>query len=119
MKVIRKQQAKSQKGKAFTGETVLDEMLQPQVPAGIKLTLVRFSEGARTHWHAHPGEQVLYILEGEGRVGTETEEVLVHAGDVVHAMPGERHWHGAVEGKSMTHLSITTVGSPQWFEAPQ
>ena len=81
--------------------------------------IVRFTDGARTHWHVHPGEQVLYILEGEGRVGTEHEEVQVAAGDVVYTPPGEKHWHGAMPGSSMTHISITTVGAPEWFEAPE
>jgi hypothetical protein len=31
----------------------------------------------------------------------------------------ERHWHGAAAGRSMTHLSVTNVGPPEWFEAPE
>jgi quercetin dioxygenase-like cupin family protein len=58
---------------------------------------------------------VLYILEGEGRVGNESEEVQVRAGDVVYTPPGEKHWHGAAPGHTMTHLSITNVGSPEWL----
>lgn len=118
MKVIRKENADIRTGSTFTGEVVLEEMLFPQQAGGVKFTIVRFADGAVTHWHVHPGEQVLYILEGEGRVGTETEEVLVKAGDVVHTAPGEKHWHGAAPGRAMTHISITTVGSPQWFDAP-
>ena len=75
---------------------------------------------ALTHWHAHPGEQILYILEGEGRVGNASEEIRVSAGDVVYTAPGEKHWHGAAPGSSMVHISITNVGSPTWFEeAPE
>ncbi len=94
-------------------------LLAAQQPGGMAVSLVRFTDGARMHWHVHPGEQVLYILEGEGRVGTGSEEIRVGPGDVVHAAPGERHWHGAVPGKSMAHLSVTTVGSPEWFEVPE
>ena len=119
MKVIRKQEAEVRQGKTFTGETVLEEMLFPQVPGGIKLTVVRFADGSVTHWHTHPGEQVLYVLEGECRVGTETEEMTLRPGDVVHTPPGEKHWHGAAPGTSMMHISITTVGSPTWMEAPK
>jgi quercetin dioxygenase-like cupin family protein len=33
---------------------------------------------------------------------------------VVHAPPGERHWHGATPDAPMMHLSITTAGDTQW-----
>jgi quercetin dioxygenase-like cupin family protein len=62
---------------------------------------------------------VLYILEGVGRVGMEGDQYTVHPGDVIHAAPGERHWHGAAPGENMTHISITTVGSPTWYDAPE
>ena len=75
--------------------------------------------GSRTHWHVHPGEQVLYILTGEGRVGIAEEEIRVGPGDLVYASPGEQHWHGAAPENSMTHLSITNVGAAEWFEAPE
>ena len=118
MKLIRQEQAEVRKGTTFTGETTLVEMLYPQQPGGVKFTVVRFEDGSVTHWHTHPGEQVLYVLEGECRVGNETEEIVAHAGDVVHTPPNEKHWHGAAPGTKMVHISITTVGSPKWFEAP-
>ncbi len=119
MKVVRGGEVAGEQGTTFTGEVRLARLLAAQEPGGMALSLVRFTNGARTHWHVHPGEQVLYILEGEGRVGTESEEIRVGPGDVVHAAPGERHWHGALPGQSMAHLSVTTVGSPEWFEAPE
>lgn len=118
MKVVRGAEVAGEAGTTFTGEVRLARLLDAQQPGGVSLSLVRFADGARTHWHVHPGEQVLYILEGEGRVGTAGEEVRVAAGDVVYAAPGERHWHGAAPGCSMAHLSVTTVGAPEWFEAP-
>ena len=118
MKVVRGGDVAGDLGTTFTGETRLARLLAAQQAGGMAVSLVRFADGARTHWHVHPGEQVLYILEGEGRVGTEHEEFRVGPGDVVHAAPGERHWHGALPGQSMAHLSVTTVGSPEWFEAP-
>jgi quercetin dioxygenase-like cupin family protein len=50
---------------------------------------------------------------------TADEVVQIGPGDVVYAAPMERHWHGASAGHSMTHLSVTTVGPPEWFEAPE
>jgi len=119
MKVVRGGNIQSELGTTFTGDARLARLLDTQQPGGLAVTLVRFEDGARTHWHVHPGEQVLYVLEGEGRAGIEGEEVRLAPGDVVYAAPGERHWHGAAPGHSMAHLSITTVGSPDWFEAPE
>ena len=119
MKVVRAGEAKQEQMGAFTGTTRLMRLLGAQQPGGMAMTLVHFEDGSRTHWHVHPGEQVLYVLEGQGRVGTVDEEVLIGPGDVVYAAPMERHWHGAAPGQSMTHLSVTNVGPAEWFEAPE
>lgn len=116
MKIIREDEGETKVSKTISGVGELVSLLQPQREGGIKFTLVHFKNGARTHWHDHPGEQVLYILEGEGRVGTETDEWIVMPGDLVYTGPGERHWHGATPGNSMTHISITNIGSPQWYQ---
>ena len=118
MKVVRSNEAKQEQIDAFTGETQLNRVLGAQQPGGMAVSLVRFEDGSRTKWHVHPGEQVLYVLDGEGRVGTADEEINIGPGDVVYAAPMERHWHGAAAGRSMTHLSVTNVGPPEWFEAP-
>ncbi len=119
MKVVRGGEAKQEQGDTFTGETQLKRLLGAQEPGGMAVSLVHFEDGSRTHWHVHPGEQVLYVLDGQGRVGTAEEEMIVGPGDVVYAAPMERHWHGAAPGQSMTHLSVTNVGPPEWFEAPE
>lgn len=119
MQVIRKGSAPSQRGTTFTGETILERYLGGQGEDGISLAVVHFKDGSRTHWHHHPGEQILFILDGQGRVGTETEEVTVGPGDVVYAEPGERHWHGAAPGTSMTHISVTRGGAPVWEGPPE
>jgi quercetin dioxygenase-like cupin family protein len=119
MKVVRGGEANQEQGDTFTGVTQLKRLLGAQQPSGIAVSLVHFEDGSRTHWHVHPGEQVLYVLDGQGRVGTAEEELIIEPGDVVYAAPMERHWHGAAPGQSMTHLSVTNVGPPEWFEAPE
>jgi quercetin dioxygenase-like cupin family protein len=118
MQVIRGATAPSQKGTTFTGDVTLTRLLAGAAGA-ITVSSVRFEDGARTNWHEHPGEQVLYVLEGEARAGTAEEHVLAAPGDIIHLPANQRHWHGAVEGGSMTHLSITTAGPPTWYEAPE
>ena len=106
-------------GKTFTGEVAMKRIFALKNPEGMSVSLVRFEDGARTNWHIHPGEQVLIIVEGEGRAGNGTEEYLnLGPGTVLHMPPGERHWHGAMPGKSMAHYSITNIGATEWFEAP-
>lgn len=119
MKIVRGYEATREQGGAFTGETGLMRMLGAQQPGGVAVSVVHFADGSRTHWHVHPGEQLLYILAGQGRVGTADGELRVGPGDLVYAAPGERHWHGAIPGQSMTHLSVTNVGPAEWFEAPE
>lgn len=116
MKVIRNSEGESHQGSTFTGSVELLRKLGAQKAGGIAMTIVRFEDGALTHWHDHPGEQLLLILEGSGRVGNDIEEYMVAAGDIVYTGPGERHWHGAALGQSMTHVSITTEGAPNWYE---
>ena len=118
MHVIRGENAPAEKGTTFTGDVTLTGLLGGG-PGNISVASVRFEDGARTHWHDHPGEQVLYVVEGEARAGTADEELRAGPGDVIYMPAGERHWHGAVEGQTMTHLSITTVGPPTWYEAPE
>ena len=75
MKVVRGDEARQEQIGAFTGETRLQRLLGAQQPGGMAVSLVHFEDGSRTHWHVHPGEQVLYVVAGEGRVGTVDEEM--------------------------------------------
>lgn len=118
MNIVRANEIAPEPGDTFTGDVALARLLAAQQPGGLSVSLVRFEDGARTHWHVHPGEQVLYVLDGEGRVGTAEQETRVAPGDVVYSPPGERHWHGAAPGRSMAHVSVTTVGPPEWYAAP-
>jgi len=119
MRLIKASEAPSEKGTTFTGDVTLTRLLSGAA-GSISVSSVRFENGARTNWHEHPGEQVLYIVEGEARAGTaDGEELRAGPGDIIHLPANQRHWHGAVEGQSMTHLSITTVGPPTWYEPPE
>ena len=117
MRVICKDELERQQGPRdrFDGEVWQSRLLRGRDQ--VNISLVRFEDGARTNWHEHQEEQILYIVEGECRVATASiPEVRLTAGDQVHLPPGERHWHGAVPGASMAHLSITTGADPTWYE---
>lgn len=97
----------------FTGRALFGPLSHD--PDALNALGVHFDPGARTDWHSHPAGQVLYIVSGSGRVGTETGEVVeVSPGDVVYAPAGEMHWHGAGPDSPMMHLSLTTGGETEW-----
>jgi quercetin dioxygenase-like cupin family protein len=100
-------------GEHFTG-TVWNSRLS-EVEGGLTMIAVQFAPGARSDWHSHPAGQVLYVVSGAGLVQTDDgSTVEISPGDVVHAPPGERHWHGARPDSPMMHLSLTTGGPTTW-----
>lgn len=91
----------------FTGRVWMDELATLPGTA-VRALRVTFSPGARTAWHAHPGGQVLHVVDGVGRVqsaGGPVRQLL--AGDTVVAGPGEQHWHGAAPDQLMSHVAIS------------
>lgn len=82
----------------------------------VRLTVVKFSPGARTKLHTHAFEQILLITEGKGIVATQTEQFIVEPGAVVVIPPGEPHTHGGTDTTAMAHISITTPGETKLLE---
>lgn len=104
----------------FTGTVWMEELARDARPDGVVIVRVAFAPAARTAWHTHPLGQVLYVLAGRGRAGTEGGPVIdLAAGDVVRIAPGERHWHGAAQDSLMTHLAVQETdgqGNVTWME---
>jgi quercetin dioxygenase-like cupin family protein len=91
----------------FTGSVRIDPLFTAPEPARVAMASVSFEPGARTAWHTHPLGQTLIVTAGVGwvqREGGPREEV--RPGDVVWFSPGEKHWHGATQTTSMTHIAI-------------
>ena len=76
-----------------------------------RCNVVNFSVGATTGWHVHDSDQILVVTAGSGVVANETEQRDIKVGDVVHIKAGERHWHGAKTDSTLSHITVTTVGS--------
>jgi len=99
----------------FTGRVWFGPIAPPSAPEDLSVLGVLFEPGARSHWHRHPEGQVLVVISGAGRVGTEAGELVeIGAGDAVVTPPQELHWHGAGPTNFMFHLSLTTGGPTQW-----
>jgi quercetin dioxygenase-like cupin family protein len=85
----------------FTGDVWFDVIHAGQEPSRMRANLVRFSPGARTHWHSHALGQALYVVSGTALIGTRDGTVFeAHPGETVTCPPGEEHWHGAVSDRS-------------------
>lgn len=102
---------------SFTGTVHLQDLASAK---NVSLTVykVTFQKGAHTNWHTHSQGQVLYFLEGKGRVEIEGQGVInAVVGDVVEIPANTRHWHGAhpQEEDHMCHLAIT-YGEINWME---
>ncbi|MBI2765709.1 MAG: cupin domain-containing protein [Chloroflexi bacterium] len=90
----------------FLGTVHLRPLIDAVTSPEITVTLVRFTGGGKNRPHTHTADQILYVTEGEGIVASTEQENRVSAGDIVHVPAGEIHWHGAIPGGNMAHLSI-------------
>jgi quercetin dioxygenase-like cupin family protein len=123
MKVVRAADRATKPAPAsnFTGTVLQDEVVTGAAPSRLRASVVSFTPGARTNWHAHPVGQTLYCLSGSGRVQREGEPVRqLNPGDTVMIPPLVRHWHGAAPDKLFAHLAISENGDngegTAWFE---
>jgi quercetin dioxygenase-like cupin family protein len=94
----------------FTGDVYLDPLAAAPAPGRVQGTLVHFTPGARTMWHAHPLGQTIYVTEGVGfaqRRGGPIE--VIRPGDRVLFEPDEEHWHGAAPTRFMVHIAFNEV----------
>lgn len=122
MKIAKGYDMPSKQGPAetFTGAVRLDGFFTAPPPATVTSVIVTFEPGARTAWHKHPAGQVLVVTFGVGWAQTSGEpKEMIRAGDVIWFEPGEKHWHGATDANSMTHVAIQEArdGAPvEWLE---
>lgn len=104
----------------FDGSVRVDPVYKPRPELQSSASYVTFEKGARSAWHTHPNGQTLVVTDGVGRVQEWGGAVqTIRKGDVIWTPPGVKHWHGASEESSMTHLSIIEAlkgKSVDWLE---
>ena len=91
----------------FTGEVSVKALYGPNDTRNTGAGQVTFSPCARSAWHTHPAGQALIVTAGTGWVqewGQPKQEI--RPGDVIWTPPGVKHWHGATDSTTLTHIAI-------------
>lgn len=106
---INVEQIKRQKVKnpLFTGIVELQVPFKNVNDADITIIYVHFLKGIHNKFHKHSTDQILLVTEGHGFISTEGKKYYLKPGDIVYSPAGEIHKHGAVNGHTFTHISIT------------
>lgn len=106
----------------FTGDVFVDGIADGSDPSRLVAAHVRFTPGARTHWHSHALGQTLHCTDGVGFVSTRDGSVIIlRAGETIWTAPGEEHWHGGTTDQLMCHLALLVAleegDATTWLEA--
>ena len=105
---------------SFTGTAYVEPLFAANEPFRSNGGAVTFLPGARSNWHTHPAGQVLIVTDGTGWVQEEGgEKIVIQPGDVIWTPPGVKHWHGATDTTSVTHLAIQQLEDGEnvvWME---
>ena len=104
----------------FTGTTWLKVLVPNDAEIHCQAASVTFEQGARTHWHTHPGGQLLLVTYGTGFYQEAGKPVqIIRKGEAVKIAPNVVHWHGASHGSGMTHIAVnpnTQHGVVNWLQ---
>lgn len=57
----------------------------------VELAILRFRKGEGAVVHAHPQEQILYMLEGRMQIDTQGETTVIGPGQAAHFHPDQPH----------------------------
>ncbi|TAE50514.1 MAG: cupin domain-containing protein [Bacteroidetes bacterium] len=105
----------------FTGTVWLHMLVNTDTTLYLNAGHVTFAPGARTHWHRHPGGQILLVTSGKGRYQEQGKPVIeIRQGDVIQCNPNVKHWHGAAPDSELSHIAIgpnQDKGPVEWLEA--
>lgn len=61
---------------AFTGDVYVNAIKSKAGPSRLIASIVRFTPGARTHWHSHAIGQTLFCTDGAGVVASRDGTVI-------------------------------------------
>ena len=98
----------------YSGPVDLQTLVVSPNPADADVLRAKYAPGTVTNWHSHPGGQYLYVLSEGAWIGNEEDgSVHVGQGTLIVVPPGERHWHGSIDGDEAVFL-ILNWGMTRW-----
>lgn len=104
----------------FTGTVWVQQLIVPDSAVNIPVGYVTFEPGARSHWHSHPGGQVLLAMGGIGYYQEKGKPIqILRKGDAVKCPPNIPHWHGASPATHFLQVAITpntAAGRVHWMQ---
>lgn len=104
----------------FTGTVWVQQLIEPDSAFNIPVGYVTFEPGARSHWHSHPGGQVLLAMGGIGYYQERGKPIqILRKGDAVKCPPNVPHWHGASPTVEFLQVAITpntATGRVTWMQ---
>jgi len=95
----------------------ITEMVSQKIVAGDREMLAQtyLKRGALVPVHAHPSEQMTYVLQGSLRFLVDGEEVIVREGEVIHIRSGVSHQAEALEDTFA--LDVFSPVREDWMDA--
>lgn len=94
--------------KIFSGDVKVSMMFKAEAWREMIGALVEFDKGARSAWHTHPAGQTLIVTEGEILTKVPGQKAsIAKKGDVISCPPNVRHFHGATDASSGSHIALT------------
>lgn len=76
----------------------------------IEVARLSFKAGEGAVEHAHPHEQVMYVVSGRLQVDFEDESGVIGPGSAFHALPNQKHKVTAVEDTVVISCKNTIAG---------
>lgn len=98
----------------FEGSVQELELYDPGEGGGSMIWSVWFDAGSRAKPHVHGFDQTLHVTEGAGILATEGLRRPLKVGDWVTIPAGVWHWHGALPGQAMCHVTVQVRGTTDW-----
>ena len=95
--------------KIFNGRVSIQHIIGERTN-DFRVIVVHFNPGAESGFHTYTADHVLYVTEGKGIIATESEEVTLSPGTIVHIPAGERHKHGATKNTAASQVAIMPPG---------
>lgn len=102
----------------FLGTVSIQTIVTDELADLLRVTAVTFENGARNRPHRHSTDQVLIATSGSGFVATNDVTLSLESGDLAFIPKCTRHWHGAIQGRSFSHLSVLTPGHMEIDDEP-